>query len=100
MLKTVRVLLHLEATDDGGVAWWAESDDVPGFTAAAPELVELRRRVRAALADEFPAGVDYSEELVTTDPVAASSTAQPRLTVMSEQTGARSVALRMKQLVA
>ncbi len=96
MLKTVRVLLHLEATDDGGVVWWAESGDVPGFTAAAPELVELRRRVRAALADDFSDGVTYTEELVATDPLGSASTAQSRFTMMSEQTGGRSVALRMK----
>lgn len=60
----VQVLLHLESTDEDTVAWWAESEDVPGFVAAAGELVELRRRVREALDEEFPGGYECAERLV------------------------------------
>jgi hypothetical protein len=42
---------HLESTGDGP-SWWATSDDVPGLSAAAGSLEELRERVRAVLVEE------------------------------------------------
>jgi hypothetical protein len=39
---TITVLIHMEPLDSGGVAWWAESPEVPGFSATAESLVELR----------------------------------------------------------
>jgi predicted RNase H-like HicB family nuclease len=44
------LIIHLEDAD-GEVVWWAESPDVPGFSAAAPSLDELRRRAIDALAE-------------------------------------------------
>ena len=58
----VTLLLHLELVD-GEHAWWAESDDVPGFTAAAPTLAELRERAHAALHDLLGAEVAIRERL-------------------------------------
>lgn len=45
---TIELMLHLERADDQ-VVWWAETTDVPGFSAAADTLAELRERVRSAL---------------------------------------------------
>lgn len=44
-MSEIRVTYHHE---DG--TWWAESVDVPGFTAAADALPELRQLVREGLA--------------------------------------------------
>lgn len=38
----VQVVVHLERVPSEGVSWWAESPDLPGFSAAAPALVVLR----------------------------------------------------------
>lgn len=55
---TVELLIHLEAAD-GEAVWWAESPDAPGFTAAAPDLAELRARCAEALGAS-----DFTERLV------------------------------------
>jgi predicted RNase H-like HicB family nuclease len=46
-MRLVTVELHRE--DDG---WWAETADLPGYTAADPDLNELRRLLRDGL-EEF-----------------------------------------------
>jgi len=56
-------LVHLERTDDGP-AWWAVSAEVPGFSAAAATLAELRERIAAALSDLGIEGGRFSEVLV------------------------------------
>lgn len=39
----MKVVIHFERIPGTGKpAWWAESPDVPGFSAAAPTLTELR----------------------------------------------------------
>lgn len=53
------VKLHLEAVD-GEEVWWAECDDVDGFTAAAPTLAELR----SLLVMEQAIGPGFTEQLV------------------------------------
>jgi hypothetical protein len=52
-MATVTLRVHLEATGEigDGFVWWAESDDEPGFSAAADHLPELLARARAALAE-------------------------------------------------
>lgn len=47
-MATIELIIHLEGVD-GEAVWWAESPDVPGFSAAAPSLIELRERAQAAL---------------------------------------------------
>lgn len=47
----VRVVLHLEPAGDAGMVWWAESPDVPGFSATDAGLNELVNICEAALAD-------------------------------------------------
>lgn len=42
--------MHLEEAD-GEAVWWANSPDLPGFTAAAPSLADLRELVREGLGD-------------------------------------------------
>jgi hypothetical protein len=56
-------LVHLERTDDGP-SWWAVSEEVPGFSAAADTLTELRTRIRAALSDLGIGEGSFSEVLV------------------------------------
>jgi len=49
---SVRVVLHLERLPETDKpAWWAESPDVPGFSAAALSLYELRIMAERALRD-------------------------------------------------
>lgn len=64
----VKVVYHQES--DG--AWWAESDDAPGFYAAAPSLPVLRDEVRAGLQFHFGADdeIDLRESRPNGDPVA------------------------------
>ena len=38
---SVRVVLHFEALDNGGRAWWAESPAVPAFSATDSSLTRL-----------------------------------------------------------
>lgn len=59
----VNVLVHLEEVpEEPGYAWWAESADAPGFSAAADSLPELLRRVNAALPEVLAeAGVDPAD---------------------------------------
>lgn len=56
----VQVMVHLERVD-GAVVYWAESPDVPGFTATADSLSELRIIARQVLREHFgDRGVDDS----------------------------------------
>lgn len=50
------MVLHFEGTD----LWWAELADVPGFSASAGTLLELRAIVEACLAD---LSADVGEEV-------------------------------------
>ena len=45
--------VHIEATGDRDepAVWWAETEQVPGFSASAPHLAELLERTEAALSD-------------------------------------------------
>jgi hypothetical protein len=61
MMATIELVIHIEAAD-GEAVWWAESPDVPGFSAAAPTLVELRERSIAALS-ELRGSVRITERL-------------------------------------
>lgn len=54
--------IHLENTDDAP-AWWATSDDVPGLTALAGSLPELRERIRAVLLEEGIGDGNFREAL-------------------------------------
>ena len=56
-------LMHLERTDDGP-SWWAVSEEVPGFSAAAATLTELRARITAALCHLGFGEGNFSEVLV------------------------------------
>ena len=46
----VQLVIHLERADRD-IVWWAETDDVPGFSAAADTLVDMRAHALAALAE-------------------------------------------------
>ena len=46
----ITLQIHLEATDED-IVWWAESDDLPGVTAAAETLTEMRENLEAVLGD-------------------------------------------------
>lgn len=47
-MRTISMTYHHE-----GQTWWADSADLPGFTAAAPTLTELREEVAAGVAFEL-----------------------------------------------
>jgi hypothetical protein len=59
---TTELTIHLEDVD-GEVVWWADSPDVPGFSAAAPSLEELRKQAATALADILGTPVTVVERL-------------------------------------
>ncbi len=60
-MRTIEVQYHYE-----GDSWWADSDDVPGFSALGSSLPEARERVRTGLAfhletDQFDLRETYAE---------------------------------------
>jgi predicted RNase H-like HicB family nuclease len=63
--------IHLEPTDTD-VVWWAESDDLPGFSGAASTLRELRglieEAVRLHLADEAEIALELVAEPLSSNP--------------------------------
>lgn len=67
----VRLLVHLERVD-GGTTWWAESPEVPGFSVAAGDLLEVQHRAKWALTDILAETGDelgrIAVELVPTEP--------------------------------
>jgi predicted RNase H-like HicB family nuclease len=48
---SVTVAIHLDPTESD-VVWWAESADLPGFSAAAPTLRDLRKLIDEAVSME------------------------------------------------
>ena len=48
----VRVVLHLEKLDEGGTAWWAESPDLPAFSASDVSLQRLADLCEGVVVDE------------------------------------------------
>jgi len=53
MATQIDLLIHLEQVPDPdpGFVWWAESPDLPGFSAAADHLPDLLRQAEAAIDD-------------------------------------------------
>jgi hypothetical protein len=47
------VNVHMDPAGDGRIVWWAESPEVPGFSAAADSLIALEILVKDA-AREWP----------------------------------------------
>jgi predicted RNase H-like HicB family nuclease len=66
-MSSTAFTVHKDMADEG-VVWWAESDQVPGFSAAADtlddlcrlisEAVSLRGGSGSAFSLEFPAAID------------------------------------------
>jgi predicted RNase H-like HicB family nuclease len=51
----ITLLVHVERVPgEQAFAWWAESDELPGFSAAGDSMQELREVAMAAIAAEFP----------------------------------------------
>jgi hypothetical protein len=49
--EDIRLLVHLEMGDDGAASWWAESPDVPGFSAVSNSLSDVQIRSQWAIMD-------------------------------------------------
>lgn len=47
-MDAMELVIHLEGADSEAV-WWAESPQMPGFSAAAPTLSELRTQAYRAI---------------------------------------------------
>lgn len=63
-----------------GAAWWAESAELPGFSAVASSLAELRNRVLLAVADileEQGRDIGDAELRFTLAPEAPATGAEP-----------------------
>lgn len=71
----MRILLHLERTDDGFV-WWAESPEQPGFSALAPTLKQLKELVLETISAEGWADPSYQLSDPQDEPVSGPSTEQ------------------------
>jgi predicted RNase H-like HicB family nuclease len=61
----ITLLIHLEPAETGKPVWWAESDELPGFTASADSLVELRSVVAEVLTDIGPEAEDGIIEIAS-----------------------------------
>ena len=57
----IDLVIHLETVNSHRVMWWADSPQVPGFSAAADSLSALRARAKEALAEVLGANVAWNE---------------------------------------
>jgi predicted RNase H-like HicB family nuclease len=71
----VTFAIHLEPADQD-VVWWAETDGLPGFSAAAPTLRELRTLIEEAVRLHLGTDAEIGLELITEVP--ASNADAPR----------------------
>jgi hypothetical protein len=51
-LPLCQIDIHLDQSDDGEPVWWADSPDIPGFSAGSNSLSGLRNRIWDALIKE------------------------------------------------
>jgi hypothetical protein len=75
-MRKVELHVHLEGTDDptSPIIWWADTDDFPGFSAAADHLNELLKRSEVALVDLAGEDVEVHPTMVPNDePISAPS---------------------------
>jgi predicted RNase H-like HicB family nuclease len=87
-MTAISLLVHGEFLPDARkIAWWAESPDVPGFSAAADTLVELRELATETIRDiwtdknEDPETIELRWELLPPEP----ETEGPRVAEKGEQ---------------
>jgi len=66
----VRLLIHLERVPDETpqFVWWAEADDIEGFSAAADHLPDLMTQAQAALAEIIGTDLEIAYVLASGDP--------------------------------
>lgn len=84
----VNLLIHLEATGgDPACVWWAESPEMPGFSAAADHLPELLRQAQEAI-DEL---VSDAEVVPTLAPLFEDETPPGPVTSRQETQGVESL---------
>jgi predicted RNase H-like HicB family nuclease len=51
----ITLYVHVEKVPgEQAFAWWAQSDDLPGFSAAGKTMVELRQIASEAIRAEWP----------------------------------------------
>src|SRR5215470_7270801 len=60
-MRTVTVRYHQE-----GTGWWAETDELPTFTAAGATFAEVKHRVASALPELFGEPVELIEDATAT----------------------------------
>jgi predicted RNase H-like HicB family nuclease len=65
----ITLKIHLEPTGalEDGFVWWAESDDLPGFSAAADHLAELVSNAKSAIAELLGADAVIVQQMVFDD---------------------------------
>ena len=77
----MRWAFHSSLTQEG-VCWWAESDDLPGFTAAGSTLEELREMYTTEVGDRPVTEILERESVILTvpgmEPLVVSSTHSER----------------------
>ncbi len=78
-MQVVRLAVHMEPVpQERRIAWWADSEDVPGFSAVANSLPELRERATAALREVVATDVDIRYLLVSNREGPTLDVADPR----------------------
>lgn len=79
---TIELLVHMDFLPDGSPAWWAESDQLPGFVAQEAtlrELLPLAESAARALAAERRLQVDVvTARLADDDPTSQGDAIQYR----------------------
>ena len=48
----IQLRVHWEPVDDAGWVWWADSEQLPGFSVAADHLPEMLERAQAVIGEE------------------------------------------------
>jgi predicted RNase H-like HicB family nuclease len=76
----ITLQIHLDAADKDFV-WWAESDQLPGVTAAAGSLMEMREELDHVLAD---LSAESGDPIVVTTEILADSGPQFSQSVVVE----------------
>lgn len=87
----VELLLHLELTGgDPRFVWWAESPQLPGFSAAADHLRDLLAQSRAAVG-ELLSERGYDETAVEVEPMLCAGEQLPHGVVVGDDSPDRAV---------
>lgn len=73
----VRVVLHLETTDEGTTVWWAETPELGGFSATDKSLQRLADLCEAAIVEAYGHEATIAWAFADEDATTGGETADP-----------------------